>query len=63
MLSDNKIYFLLGMSLTTLSVVLFKELSPPQEIQTRTETIVRMVDAPYIRGAFELEANNITYEV
>jgi len=59
MLSDNKIYFLLGMSLTTLSVVLFKELSPPQEIQTRTETIVRMVDAPYIRGAFELEANNI----
>lgn len=59
MLNDSRIYFLLGVSITALSVVLFKELSPPQEIQTRTETIVRMVDAPYIRGAFELEAEDI----
>ena len=58
-MNSNQTYFLLGVSLTALAVVAFKELSPPRQIQTRTETIVRMVDAPYIRGEFGLEANEI----
>jgi len=58
-MNDNRIYFILGISLTALSVVLFKEFSSPRELQTRTETIVRMVNAPYIRGEFGLEADDI----
>ena len=59
MINNNKTYFILGVSLTALTVVLFKELSPPRELQSRTETIVRMVDSPYVRGAFGMEAEGI----
>ena len=59
MLNDNRLHFLLGVVLTSLSVVLFKELTYKTPI-LQTETIVHMVTDPLIRGNFELEANTIT---
>jgi len=60
MLNNNRLHFLLGVLFTSLSVVLYKEITHnPPTIQTKTETIVRMVNAPLIRGDFELEANEI----
>jgi len=60
MLNDNRLHFLLGVLLTSLSVVLFKEIThKPPIVQTKTETIVHMVTDPLIRGDFELEANEI----
>jgi soluble lytic murein transglycosylase-like protein len=60
MLNNNRLHFLLGVLFTSLSVVLYKEITHnPPIVQTKTETIVRMVNAPLIRGDFELEANEI----
>ena len=60
MLNDNRLHFLLGVLLTSLSVVLFKEITyKPPVLETKTETIVHMVSDPLIRGDFELEANEI----
>ena len=60
MLNNNRLHFLLGVLLTTLSIVLYKELfSEPPILQTKTETIVRTVNAPVFKGDFELEASEI----
>ena len=60
MLNDNKTHFLLGVMLTSLCVMTYKELSHrPPMLETKTETIVHMVNDPLIRGNFELESNEI----
>ncbi len=60
MLNDNKTHFLLGVMVTSLSVMMYKELSHrPPLVESKTETIVHMVADPLIRGNFELEANEI----
>ena len=60
MLNNNRLHFLLGVLLTSLSVVLYKEIThKPPVVQTKTETIVHMVSDPIIRGNFELEAEEI----
>ena len=60
MLNDNKTHFLLGVMLTSLCVMTYKELSyRPPMVKTKTETIVHMVNDPIIRGNFELESNEI----
>ena len=60
MLNDNKTHFLLGVMLTSLCVMTYKELSyRPPMVKTKTETIVHMVNDPLIRGNFELESNEI----
>ena len=60
MLSDNRAHFLLGVMLTSLCVMTYKELSyRPPVVETKTETIVHMVNDPLIRGNFELESNEI----
>ena len=60
MLNNNRLHFLLGVLLTSLSVVLYKEIfSEPPILQTKTETIVRTVNAPVFKGDFELEASEI----
>ena len=59
-MNSNQTYFMLGVSVTALAVVAFKELSPPRQIQTRTETIVRLVAYAY-NGTIEALLNcNIT---
>ena len=60
MLSDNRTHFLLGVMLTSLCVMTYKELSHrPPVVETKTETIVHMVNDPLIRGNFELESSEI----
>ena len=60
MLTDNRTHFLLGVMLTSLCVMTYKELSyRPPMVETKTETIVHMVNDPLIRGNFELESNEI----
>ena len=60
MLNNNRLHFLLGVLLTSLSVVLYKEIThKPPIVQTKTETIVHMVSDPIIRGNFKLEAEEI----
>ena len=60
MLNDNKTHFLLGVMLTSLCVMTYKELSHrPPMVETKTETIVHMVNDPLIRGNFELESSEI----
>ena len=55
---NNRQHFLLGVMLTSLSVMLYKEFTYTPPI-IKTETIVHMVSDPIIRGNFELEANEI----
>ena len=60
MLNNNRLHFLLGVLVTSLSVILYKEIThKPPIVQTKTETIVHMVCDPIIRGNFELEAKEI----
>tara|TARA_B100000902_G_scaffold225938_1_gene214525 strand:- start:1224 stop:1799 length:576 start_codon:yes stop_codon:yes gene_type:complete len=60
MLNDNRTHFLLGMMVTCLCVVTYKELTHrPPLVETKTETIVHMVADPLIRGNFEIESNEI----
>ena len=57
---NNKLHFLLGVLVTSLSIVLYKEVIYKSPVlQTKTETIVRMVNEPYVRGNFEIEASEI----
>jgi len=55
---NNRQHFLLGVMLTSLSVMLYKEFTYTLPI-IKTETIVHMVNDPIVRGNFELEANEI----
>ena len=60
MLNNNKQHFLLGVLVTSLSVMLYKEIThKPPIVQTKTETIVHMVSDPIIRGNFKLESEEI----
>ena len=60
-MSLNKLHFLLGVLVTSLSVVIYMETTEYElpEIPTKTETIVHMVSDPIIRGNFKLEAEEI----
>ena len=56
----NRLYFLLGASLTSLSVVGYVNLSNPSSIiNTKTETIVRMVNVPFTPSDYETQAKEI----
>jgi soluble lytic murein transglycosylase-like protein len=56
----NRLYFLLGASLTSLSVVVYVNISEqPSVIKTKTETIVRMVDVPFTPSDYETQAKEI----
>lgn len=55
---NNRQHFLLGVMLTSLSVMLYKEFTYTLPI-IKTETIVHMVNDPIVRCNFELEANEI----
>ena len=58
-MSLNRMYFLLGLSVTVLSVMLFKQLQiKPEVVRTRTETIINTVNMPF-QNNFEFEASNI----
>ena len=60
MLTNNRLHFLLGVLITSLSVVMYKEVTyKPPVVQTKTETIVHMVSDPIIRGNFKLESEEI----
>ena len=60
MLNNNRLHFLLGVLVTSLSVILYKEIThKPPIVQTKTETIVHMVSDPIIRGNFKLESEEI----
>ena len=60
MLNNNRLHFLLGVLITSLSVVLYKEIThKPPIVQTKTETIVHVVSDPIIRGNFKLESEEI----
>jgi len=60
MLNNNRLHFLLGVLITSLSVILYKEIThKPPIVQTKTETIVHMVNDPIIRGNFKLESEEI----
>ena len=60
MLNDNRTHFLLGIMITCLCVMTYKELTHrPPLVETKTETIVHMVADPLIRGNFEIESNEI----
>ena len=60
MLNNNKQHFLLGVLVTSLSVIMYKEIThKPPIVQTKTETIVHMVSDPIIRGNFEIESEGI----
>ena len=60
MLNNNRLHFLLGVLITSLSVVLYKEIThKPPIVKTKTETIVHVVSDPIIRGNFKLESEEI----
>ena len=48
-MSLNKLHFLLGVLVTSLSVVIYMETTEYElpELPTKTETIVRMVNVPF----------------
>ena len=47
-MSTNKLYYLLGVLTTTVSVVAYMEITEPDiPMQTKTETVVRMVNVPF----------------
>ena len=59
-MSTNKLYYLLGVLTTTLSVVAYMEIVEPDiPVQTKTETVVRMVNVPFAPSDYELQAEEI----
>ena len=59
-MSVNKLYYLLGVLTTTLSVMAYVEIIEPDiPIQTKTETVVRMVNGPFTPSDYELQAEGI----
>ena len=59
-MSVNKLYYLLGVLTTTLSVMVYMEISEPDiPIQTKTETVVRMINVPFAPSDYELQAEEI----
>ena len=59
-MSTNKLYYLLGVLTTTLSVVVYMEIKEPNTpIQTKTETVVRMVNVPFSPSNYIIQAEEI----
>ena len=60
-MSLNKLHFLLGVLVTSLSVVIYMETTEYDlpELPTKTETIVRMVNVPFAPSDYELQAEEI----
>ena len=60
-MSLNKLHFLLGVLVTSLSVVIYMETTEFEmpEIPTKTETIVRMVNVPFTPSNYTAQAEEI----
>jgi len=60
-MSSNKLHFLLGVLVTSLSVVIYMETTEYElpELPTKTETIVRMVDVPFSPSDYTAQAEEI----
>jgi len=59
-MSLNKLYYLLGVLTTTLSVMVYVEITEPDiPIQTKTETVVRMVNVPFTPSDYIVQAEEI----
>lgn len=59
-MSINKLYYLLGVLTTTLSVMVYVEITEPDlPIQTKTETVVRMVNVPFTPSDYIVQAEEI----
>ena len=60
-MSLNKLHFLLGVLVTSLSVVIYMETTEYElpELPTKTETIVRMVNVPFAPSDYGLQAEEI----
>ena len=59
-MSVNKLYYLLGVSTTALSVMVYTEVTEPSiPIQTKTETVVRMVNVPFLPSNHTMQAQEI----
>ena len=60
-MSLNKLHFLLGVLVTSLSVVIYMETTEYElpEIPTKTETIVRMVNVPFTPSDYTTQAEEI----
>ncbi len=60
-MSLNKLHFLLGVLVTSLSVVIYMETTEFEmpEIPTKTETIVRMVNVPFTPSDYTSQAEEI----
>ena len=60
-MSLNKLHFLLGVLVTSLSVVIYMETTEYEmpELPTKTETIVRMVNVPFTPSDYTAQAEEI----
>ena len=60
-MSSNKLHFLLGVLVTSLSVVIYMETTEYElpELPTKTETIVRMVDVPFSPSDYGKQSEEI----
>ena len=59
-MSVNKLYYLLGVLTTALSVMAYMEIAEPEmPIQTKTETVVRMVNVPFLPSNHTIQAQEI----
>ena len=61
-MSSNRLHFLLGVLVTSMSVVIYMETTEYElpELPTKTETIVRMVDVPFHPSDYTAQAEEIT---
>ena len=59
-MSTNKLYYLLGVLTTAVSVMVYVEIIEPDiPIQTKTETVVRMVNVPLTPSDYTAQAKEI----
>ena len=60
-MSSNRLHFLLGVLVTSMSVVIYMETTEYElpELPTKTETIVRMVDVPFHPSDYTKQAEEI----
>ena len=55
-MSVNKLYYLLGVLTTAVSVMAYVEIIEPDiPVQTKTETVVRMVNVPFSPSNYTLK--------
>ena len=59
-MSVNKLYYLLGVLTTAVSVMAYVEIIKPDiPVQTKTETVVRMVNVPFSPSNYTIQAEEI----